>query len=73
MRTEHRIIIGDARNMTEQNNESIQLIITSPPYWQLKDYGDKRQIGFDNSYEDNQLINQEDNNARVSRKMDFAE
>jgi DNA modification methylase len=29
----------------------VHLIITSPPYWQLKDYGIKHQIGFDDSYE----------------------
>jgi site-specific DNA-methyltransferase (adenine-specific) len=26
-------------------------MITTPPYWQLKDYGNKNQIGFHNSYE----------------------
>ena len=29
----------------------VQLIITSPPYWQLKDYGSEDQIGFHDSYE----------------------
>lgn len=52
MKTSHKIIIGDSRNMTELNNNSVHLIITSPPYWQLKDYGVKNQIGFDDSYED---------------------
>ena len=33
-------------------DKSVQLVITSPPYWQLKDYGDKDQIGFNDSYED---------------------
>lgn len=37
--------------MTELANKSIQLIITSPPYWQLKDYGNGGQIGFDDTYE----------------------
>jgi site-specific DNA-methyltransferase (adenine-specific) len=50
--THHKIIIGDSRCMTEVANESIHLIITSPPYWQLKDYGNGSQIGFDDSYED---------------------
>jgi site-specific DNA-methyltransferase (adenine-specific) len=31
--------------------ESVQLVITSPPYWQLKDYGNKHQIGFRENYE----------------------
>jgi site-specific DNA-methyltransferase (adenine-specific) len=46
------IIIGDSRNMNELNDESAHLITTSPPYWQLKDYGNSSQIGFNDSYED---------------------
>ncbi|MBW2664327.1 MAG: thermonuclease family protein [Deltaproteobacteria bacterium] len=37
--------------MTELRDKSIQLVITSPPYWQLKDYGIDEQIGFNDSYE----------------------
>lgn len=33
-------------------DKSAHLVITSPPYWQLKDYGTERQIGFHNSYEE---------------------
>ena len=55
MKTKHTIIIGDSRQMSELKDESIHLVITSPPYWQLKDYGIKDQIGFDDSYE--QYIN----------------
>ena len=50
--THHKIIIGDSRCMMEVPDESIHLVITSPPYWQLKDYGNGSQIGFDDSYED---------------------
>ena len=50
--THHKIIIGDSRCMIEVPDESVHLVITSPPYWQLKDYGSRNQIGFDNSYED---------------------
>jgi DNA modification methylase len=50
--THHKIIIGDSRNMMEVADESVHLVITSPPYWQLKDYGNGNQIGFDDSYED---------------------
>ena len=32
-------------------DNSIHLAITSPPYWQLKDYGTDDQIGFHDSYE----------------------
>ncbi|HWR81800.1 MAG TPA: site-specific DNA-methyltransferase [Candidatus Deferrimicrobium sp.] len=52
MRTNHRIIFGDARRMSLIENESVHLVVTSPPYWQLKDYGVPGQIGFDDSYED---------------------
>jgi site-specific DNA-methyltransferase (adenine-specific) len=38
--------------MSEVADESVHLIITSPPYWQLKDYGSSGQIGFDDTYED---------------------
>jgi site-specific DNA-methyltransferase (adenine-specific) len=52
MKTWHKIIIGDSRCMKEVPDESVHLIITSPPYWQLKDYGNGKQIGFNDSYED---------------------
>ena len=48
----HKIIIGDSREMGEMKDESVHLIITSPPYWQLKDYGPKEQIGYNDTYED---------------------
>ncbi|MDI6793815.1 MAG: DNA methyltransferase [bacterium] len=32
-------------------DKSVHLVITSPPYWQLKDYGTEKQIGFHESYE----------------------
>jgi len=51
MTTKHKIIIGDSRKMNEVPDKSVHLIITSPPYWQLKDYGIKDQIGFNDSYE----------------------
>ncbi len=51
METWHKIIIGDSRNMKEVADESVHVIITSPPYWQLKDYGSGKQIGFYDSYE----------------------
>lgn len=52
MKTHHKIIIGDSRWMKEVPDESVHLIITSPPYWQLKDYGNGKQIGFNDTYEE---------------------
>lgn len=37
--------------MSELKDKSVHLIVTSPPYWQLKDYGTDEQIGFHDSYE----------------------
>ncbi len=50
--TEHKIIFGDSRSLNQVEDKSVQLIITSPPYWQLKDYGAEDQIGFNDSYEE---------------------
>lgn len=52
MKTIHKIIIGDSRKMNELEDSSIHLVVTSPPYWQLKDYGNDNQIGFNDSYEE---------------------
>ncbi|MFA5646418.1 MAG: DNA methyltransferase [Candidatus Ratteibacteria bacterium] len=52
MQTNHKIIIGDSKNMGELQDKSVHLVITSPPYWQLKDYGTSDQIGFNDNYED---------------------
>lgn len=51
MQLKTTVIIGDSRNMNELKDESVHLVITSPPYWQLKDYGNGDQIGFNDSYE----------------------
>jgi DNA modification methylase len=50
--TKHTIILGDSRDMSILNNNTIHLIVTSPPYWQLKDYGNEfienqKDIDFD--------------------------
>jgi len=52
MKTVHRVITGDSRKMPEVKDVSVHLIVTSPPYWQLKDYGSSDQIGFNHSYEE---------------------
>jgi site-specific DNA-methyltransferase (adenine-specific) len=38
--------------MAELGDRSVDLVVTSPPYWQLKDYGAEQAIGFNNSYEE---------------------
>jgi site-specific DNA-methyltransferase (adenine-specific) len=45
----HRVILGDAREMVELTApQSVHLVVTSPPYWTLKEYdggAGKRQLG----------------------------
>ncbi|MFZ3069970.1 MAG: DNA methyltransferase, partial [Anaerolineaceae bacterium] len=52
MKTNHKIIIGDSRQMNLVPDKSVHLIITSPPYWQLKDYGSDDQLGYHDTYEE---------------------
>ncbi len=52
MSTRHVLVNGDSRSMSRIQDESVELIVTSPPYWQLKDYDSDFQIGFNQSYED---------------------
>jgi DNA modification methylase len=51
LKTWHKIVHGDSRQMNHLQDESVHLVVTSPPYWQLKDYGEKRQIGFNETYD----------------------
>ncbi|MGC8785017.1 MAG: DNA methyltransferase [Armatimonadota bacterium] len=45
----HAIHFADSRNMMELPEGSIHLVITSPPYWHIKDYGCEGQIGYGQS------------------------
>lgn len=38
--THHRVLRGDARQMDPLADESVHLVVTSPPYWNLKRYPD---------------------------------
>jgi len=40
----HRLINGDARDLSFLGDESIHLVVTSPPYWNLKRYNDTELI-----------------------------
>lgn len=37
-RTSHRLHLGDARDLSWIGNSSVHLVVTSPPYWTLKEY-----------------------------------
>src|SRR5687768_16600080 len=48
---EYTIRIGDARKLEWIDDESVHLVVTSPPYWTLKKYNDHyAQLGDITSY-----------------------
>ena len=50
--TSHQIFIRDSRDLSFIENNSIHLILTSPPYWNLKKYNENiNQLGHIDSYE----------------------
>lgn len=50
--TEHRLNKGDARDLSWIADESVHLVVTSPPYWTLKDYAHTAgQLGDIDDYE----------------------
>jgi DNA modification methylase len=51
--TTHRLINGDARDLSFLENESVHLVVTSPPYWNLKRYVENHdQLGHIQDYEE---------------------
>lgn len=52
-RTKHQLRLGDAREMSWIPNASVHLVVTSPPYWTLKQYapGNEDQMGHFDNYE----------------------
>lgn len=53
-RTRHEMILGDARNLSFIPDESVHLVVTSPPYFNLKPYASDaggRQLGRIEDYE----------------------
>ncbi len=50
--TTHRLIHADARDLSFLGDESVHLIVTSPPYWNLKRYNEHDdQLGHIDDYE----------------------
>lgn len=51
--TNHRLIRGDARFMPFLDDNSVHLVVTSPPYWNLKRYNESEgQLGHIADYEE---------------------
>ena len=42
--THHLVVIGDSTCMDEVQDSSVHLVVTSPPYWKLKEYSDDQGI-----------------------------
>ena len=62
------IIQGDTLEVLKQiPSNSVDMCITSPPYWNLRDYGEERQIGLEYTTKDyiNKLINIFEETKRV--------
>lgn len=50
--TAHSLALGDARDLTRLADGSVHLVVTSPPYWTLKEYpGATGQLGAMEDYE----------------------
>ena len=53
MKVKAEILVGDNRQaLKELPDASVQTVVTSPPYWGLRDYGHDNQIGLEQSPED---------------------
>ena len=50
--TAHRLLLGDSRDLSELKSGSVHLVLTSPPYWTLKEYREASgQLGAVADYE----------------------
>lgn len=49
----HRVVLGDSRNLSELGDQSVHLVVTSPPYANLKQYepDNPAQLGHIDDYE----------------------
>lgn len=51
--TSHVVYFADSREFLEEvTSETIQLIVTSPPYWCVRDYEHKHQIGYNQTFQE---------------------
>ncbi len=51
--TRHDLFLGDSRSEPPLSPESLHLVVTSPPYWTLKEYPDSEgQLGWVEDYEE---------------------
>ena len=51
--THHTLVLGDARKMSRKQTGPVHLVVTSPPYWTLKEYNNTSgQMGHIRDYDD---------------------
>jgi len=49
----NKIIQGDAlKVLKEMPDESVDMVMTSPPYWALRDYGVEGQLGLEPTFQE---------------------
>jgi site-specific DNA-methyltransferase (adenine-specific) len=66
----NKILQGDSLSVLKTlQDKSISCVVTSPPYWALRDYGVERQLGLESTYQEyiNNLCNVFDECKRVLR------
>ena len=69
-----KIIQGDClEKLKELESESIDCVITSPPYWALRDYGIEGQLGLEPTFQEyvNKLCDIFDEVKRILKKEAF--
>src|SRR3989344_3669064 len=45
-KTNHKIVFGDSAKVLKHfPDNTFQLMVTSPPYWNVRNYGHEKQIG----------------------------
>lgn len=49
MVSHHQVHFKDASHISYLRAESVHLVLTSPPYWRIKDYGGADQIGYNDT------------------------
>jgi modification methylase len=51
--TSHSVYFGDSRHLLKEiPPETVQLVVTSPPYWSARDYAHKDQIGYNQTFDE---------------------
>ena len=64
-----RIYVGDAvQQLREVADESVQCVITSPPFWGLRDYGTATWVGGDDDC-DHKALSDDDVHRRYLQSL----